>query len=559
MVIEETGICISCGHKGPIGTACGNEACQRKNHYFIPDEYAKKAEQDDPYIGRKLDDFVFVDVIGEGGFGKVYLALMMPVLMPVALKFLTRTGSEDMLQRFYREARSLAMLSHPNIVHLKKYGIHNNKPYIAMEFVDSGRSLSKEIRDRVRAKKAFNLAEVVHIVDQILNALKVAHGHDVVHRDIKPENILLQDIEGDPIFVKVLDFGLAKFTDQDSKMSMVLGTPVYMAPEQLGAEHEIGPWTDLYAVAVIVFEILTGRRPFKGASPREVIGQKIDPDYDFIARVRDLNLPPGLINFLRKGMSVSAEDRFLTVDGFRTAFHGVLGGLGKKQTKKLFAGTLEDLLDTTGKKKVQYGSTDAVPEPERPETLNIAGKGAVHSDPTLIEDEVDTNSHYGDNSKSKAKPLVIAIIAGVVIFVGVLGYAIFSGTEKHSDAASIVAKTKPVVKQQVKTKTPDKIVVGNNVKKPEPTKPAVAKFKNIEIRPMFKSSDEVAPGVKVYLNDKMAGITKNGKGISVKMPVDKGRVEVKLVGKSISHSVVSLIDPAKITGKKLDIKVEMSW
>ncbi len=570
MAAEETGICINCGHEGPVGTACREEACARKGYYFIPAEYASKAEQDDPYLGRKIDDFAFVDVLGEGGFGKVYLALMTPVLMPVAIKFLTRANNKEMLQRFYREAKSLAMMAHPNIVRLNKYGIYNNKPYIAMEYVESSRSLAKEIRDRVRAQQAFTLREVVHIVDQILNALKVAHGHNVVHRDIKPENILLQNIEGDPIFAKVLDFGLAKFTNQDSKMSMVLGTPMYMAPEQLGTGSEIGPWTDLYAVAVIVFEILTGRRPFKGNTPREIIGHKIDPGYDFMEHVQDLNLPPKLVDFFRKGMAVDEMQRFRTVDDFRTAFHSVLNSMGSKKTEQIFSGTLEDILDTTDKKKIEFGSTNVELEAQevKQHGQTTDGNKAMHEDVTRIEDTDYQKDVPEGHAKTGASKSRITIVAGViVILVGIIGYVVLSGSKgagptkngRHEPATGVsqAGKSgKKTVKVSKKITTP---VKKSKSKVNRVNKKAAAAFKVVKILPVFKSSNEIAPGVNVYINGKLIGVTRSRLGVEARLPLDTKHVEIRLAGKNISHEVIDVVDPHKIKGSKLAIKVEMSW
>jgi serine/threonine protein kinase len=134
------------------------------------------------------------------------------------------------------------------------------------------------------------LGVVRHVLEQVLNALEAAHALDIVHRDIKPDNVMLQSVPGDPCFVRVLDFGLARFLESQRETSLLLGTPAFMAPEQVTREG-IGPWTDLYALGVLAFEMLTGRRPFDGETPQEVLAKKLDPDFDprsFVEQAGDI-------------------------------------------------------------------------------------------------------------------------------------------------------------------------------------------------------------------------------------------------------------------------------
>jgi serine/threonine-protein kinase len=251
--LNETGICINCGAEGPIGEYCTTPKCKKDDYGYTPGEI----ERDDIYLGRRIDDFLLIGTVGKGGFGKVYHALQMPVGMDVALKFLTGEADDGMRERFFREAQSLAMLKHPNIVRLNKFGDYRGKPYIAMELVDSARGLDKEIRDRVRQHKVFSRQEAKHILQQILNALGEAHSLNVIHRDIKPGNIKVSET-GE---VKLLDFGLAFQRSDDFDSKTIGGTPGYLSPELL-LNRGADPRSDLYSLGICFFEVICGVHPY---------------------------------------------------------------------------------------------------------------------------------------------------------------------------------------------------------------------------------------------------------------------------------------------------------
>jgi hypothetical protein len=171
-------------------------------------------------------------------------------------------------------------------------------------------------------------AVTAHVLRQILNALEAAHSRSIVHRDVKPENVMLQEVSGDPWFVKVLDFGLAKFVEERTETSLMVGTPAYMAPEQI-TRRNIGPWTDLYAVGVLAFRLITGRLPFQGDSAQETYAMKLDATYDPLSQAAGCDLPPLLAGFLRQAMARDPESRFRTAAEFRKAFDAVAGSLGQ--------------------------------------------------------------------------------------------------------------------------------------------------------------------------------------------------------------------------------------
>jgi len=334
---EQTGHCPSCHAAGPVGQPCLERSCQRRGYHFIP-EYAfdKVREQPpartDPRIGQCIGDYLLVDVLGCGGFGKVYLALQLPILMKTALKVMERADTDQemaaaLAKRFEGEAAALATLTHPNIVRLLKYGVHEGMPYLVMEFVEGNRTLRHEMQSGALAPGRSDPKVAAHILHQVLNALDAAHARSIVHRDVKPENVMLQEVSGDPWFVKVLDFGLAKFVEERNETSLMVGTPAYMAPEQI-TRKGIGPWTDLYAVGVLAFRLVTGRLPFLGDSTQETYAMKLDPAYDPMSQVAGMDLSPLVAGFLRRAIATDPEARFRSASEFREAFDAVANGIG---------------------------------------------------------------------------------------------------------------------------------------------------------------------------------------------------------------------------------------
>jgi len=304
-----------------------------------PGEFTASID-DDPVIGQRCGDYLLVGLLGAGGFGRVYRALQLPVGMPAAVKLLdiesaTAGMAAIKLAKFEIEAQALARLSHPNIIRLFQYGQHRGAPFLAMELIENARNLWTEIELRVAESRPFLLDEVQAILMQVLAALEAAHANQIVHRDIKPENIMLQSFAGHGLFVKVLDFGLAKFTEDRSATSLLLGTPAYMAYEQL-MRGPLGPWTDLYALGVLSFELMTGKRPYGGAGVQETLALKLDTAFDPWSRVDGLGFPEELRIFAAHALARESEARYGNATEFRVGLERALNALrdaGEQFTK----------------------------------------------------------------------------------------------------------------------------------------------------------------------------------------------------------------------------------
>lgn len=196
--------------------------------------------------------------IGTGGMSTVYRALDETLERPVAIKLLNReiASDSDQLERFRREARAVAQLSHPHIVGVIDAGEDQGRPYIVFEYVEG-----ETLKDRIRRMGRLPISEAVAYAIEIARALGAAHARHIVHRDVKPQNVLI-DQEGS---AKVTDFGIARTLDEEGLTAdgRVLGTTDYVSPEQaLG--HAVTGQSDLYSLGVVLFEMLTGRVPFRG-------------------------------------------------------------------------------------------------------------------------------------------------------------------------------------------------------------------------------------------------------------------------------------------------------
>ena len=211
-------------------------------------------------LPRHLGRYEIQRTLGKGAMGVVYEALDPRLQRTVAVKTLHRDAQPDeVVRRFLVEARAIARLSHPNIVAIYDIGEEDGMAFIAMELVRG-----RELASLIDADERPPPLESARIVGQLLQALQYAHERGVLHRDVKPGNVLLTE-SGD---VKLTDFGVARLADGDAERTQagtIMGTPTYMSPEQVRGE-EVGPAADLYAAGVILYQLLTGRRPFVGDS-----------------------------------------------------------------------------------------------------------------------------------------------------------------------------------------------------------------------------------------------------------------------------------------------------
>jgi hypothetical protein len=227
-------------------------------------EHASEAAGNYPSV----NGYELLGVLGRGGMGVVYMARQSCLNRIVALKMILsgHHAAAKELQRFRLEAEAVARLQHPNIVQIYEVGEQVGLPYFTLEYVEGGSLAKKLSAGPLPAREAALLTET------LARAIHAAHQNGIVHRDLKPGNVLLSK-DGVP---KIADFGLAKYlgAGDQTHSGILLGTPSYMAPEQAaGRTREIGPATDVYALGAILYEMLTGRAPFRGATLLETLEQ----------------------------------------------------------------------------------------------------------------------------------------------------------------------------------------------------------------------------------------------------------------------------------------------
>ncbi len=273
---------------------------------------------DHPLIGRVIGDKYGVRaVIGEGGMGTVYEAEHLTIGRKVAIKVLNRAhlGRREAVARFHQEARAAGAIGHPNICEIYDVGnLDDGSPYLVME-----RLHGKTLADRINLEGALPFEDVITALTQVLSALVAAHHKNIIHRDVKPENIFLSERVGCTPVVKILDFGISKFEGEDPDLSltrtgMVMGTPFYMAPEQARGEI-IDHRVDVYACGVMLYEALTGRRPFIANNYNALVVQILATQPKDPREIRPA-IPAGFVPLIFKALAKKREDRYRNAEAF---------------------------------------------------------------------------------------------------------------------------------------------------------------------------------------------------------------------------------------------------
>src|SRR5271165_3044105 len=273
---------------------------------------------DDPLIGRTLPGgYLILELVGIGGMGRVYRAEQTNLGRTVAVKVIHPhlVGEENAAARFITEARAASRLNHPNSVAIIDFGKSpDGQMYLVMEFL-RGRDLARVTYE----DGPLPFRRIVDVLRQTLAALAEAHNESIIHRDLKPENIILEPVRSGGDFVKVVDFGLAKIRADAQQPSItspgiVCGTPEYMSPEQARGDP-LDARSDIYAVGVILYQLLTGRLPFEAESPTQVVLAHLTlppPDPRQVAPER--KIPTPLVEVVLKALAKDQKDRFQDAD-----------------------------------------------------------------------------------------------------------------------------------------------------------------------------------------------------------------------------------------------------
>jgi serine/threonine-protein kinase len=279
------------------------------------------AEGRDPRVGSLLDGrYRIVAPVAVGGMGAVYRAERVQLGRPVAVKFLLSplANKREFLRRFEVEARAMSRLSHPNCVSIIDFGVVD-APYLVMDFI-SGRTL-----EMILQRGRLSITRALGIGRQILAGLAHAHKQEVLHCDIKPANVVVtEDLTGTGDFVRLLDFGLAKLRDagissHSGEEKFAVGTPSYMPPEQLRGEP-ILPSSDVYSTGVLLFELLSGRKPFVADDPLELVRMHLEQPPPHLAELApEAGFSTEIDGVLYRAMVKSPGERYQTAIEFASA------------------------------------------------------------------------------------------------------------------------------------------------------------------------------------------------------------------------------------------------
>jgi serine/threonine protein kinase len=275
----------------------------------------------DPLIGKQLGDYRLTSMIASGGMARIYKGLDSKLGRQAAVKVLSQRDIQDdktLAKRFQREARAVAALEHDNIITIYQYGEQEGVYFLAMKLV-KGKDLSQELRRLKKSGKKLDVSRGLRILEQVASALDYAHANNVIHRDIKPSNILLDEEKA-----ILTDFGLVMRPSLETTMGTAFGTPRYIAPEQAISSNKALPQSDLYALAVILYEILTGQTPFNGESPMEIAMSHIS-DAPPKPRSLETSIPEAAEREILKALDKEPEKRHKNATQFIQAVKQAYG------------------------------------------------------------------------------------------------------------------------------------------------------------------------------------------------------------------------------------------
>ena len=295
----------------------------------------RRATAPDPLIGRVISDrFRILSLIARGGMGKVYQAEQAPLGRAIALKVLNPNyqGDHDpeFHKRFFLEASICAKLTHPNTVTIFDYGRTEDEAdaiyFIAMELLE-GRTLHRALREEQRLP----VERALHIARQVCRSLREAHGMGVIHRDLKPANIFLVKHGDERDFVKVLDFGLVKDIDTGEDLTqtgLFMGSPKYMSPEQIRGDRVDGR-SDVYALGVILFEMIAGKVPFDRATSVNILMAHVHEAPPTFADIDpELHVDPHVEQIVQKAIAKDPDERYESMDAMLVALKRVAAAAG---------------------------------------------------------------------------------------------------------------------------------------------------------------------------------------------------------------------------------------
>jgi eukaryotic-like serine/threonine-protein kinase len=353
--------------------ACGSE---------YPGDWKRCPKDESSLLGsRRVGKYEVEAILGTGGMGTVYRAQNPDTRSPVAVKVLHAHAAKDEQSRarFQREAAAVAALTTRHVCKVYDFGEEEDGTlYLVLELL-RGHTLRAEIR---RPPDQMPVQRIHLAVDGALRGLAAAHRAGIVHRDLKPENVFLADTDDGEV-TKLLDFGIARVDRPEEKAltqsGAVIGTPAYMGPEQIASSRgEVGPWSDVYAIGVILYEMLTGEVPFAAPTVTEVLSRVLERDFPSLAEARP-DLPASMHALIERALAADPEARYPDAGEMHRAFAEAYDELGSEVTGAPlppFSGIAADGVDPHSETDIGSPATD-------PTMMAIPDRRAARSLPRL--------------------------------------------------------------------------------------------------------------------------------------------------------------------------------
>ena len=412
-------------------------------------------------IGKNIGNYRVIAQIGQGGMGAVLLGEHPLIGKRVAIKVLHEELSmkEDIVSRFFTEAKAVNDIGHPNIVDIVDFGKipgddGKEMVYLVMEFLD-GEGLNTRLK-----REGVSIAEAIHLTQQCCSALAASHKKHIVHRDLKPENIFLVHRGADRNYVKLLDFGIAKLTGEEAqhakhqtRAGLVIGTPAYMSPEQCEGKGNIDWRSDIYSLGVVLYEMLTGRTPFQGDGFGEILVAHLTKTPPLPSELRH-DVPPGIESVVMHCLEKNKAARFQSMeelvealnnpDGHMAVYGSPSGrGAAMDPDATVPEGSVQAFNIPGGMSPSRVTGGMQALNPTRPSTGQM---GAI-SHPTTLS---GASGEVAAEKPGKGRGILFGIGGAAVIGLGVGAYFVLSGGVA---APPPQPQPQPVVQQPVQVKS----------------------------------------------------------------------------------------------------------
>jgi len=385
-------------------------------------------------------------VIGTGGMAVVVAAIDIEVEERVALKFLFKKAArhKEILQRFEREQAVISRLEGDHVARMLNSGVVKNTPYMVMEYLQG-----RDLQDLLRVQKTLPLEQAVEYVLQACDAVAEAHSLDIVHRDLKPGNLFLTHrADGSPC-IKVVDFGIAKILSGGdgegslTRTEVVMGSPFYMSPEQMVSSKDVGPATDIWALGVILYELLAGKIPFAEKTTEKVCSRVLSGDHTPLREVFP-NCPDGLDEVVARCLTRMPADRYRDVAELAAA----LEAYAPSQARFLI-GRARFRLNHPGQTPPEQETAPELAPERDPEEAREA--------PTV---------YLPRKPRNRWKPILFAAFGGGMLALGFAGGMFFRGQAPDADPSSSLAAHATPSAEPVVTSVPTEEATGEDDEEP---------------------------------------------------------------------------------------------